>query len=351
MRWLALAGIPSVLALVLLPGRAAAYPIPPQTVWNLSYGAELVVLARVADVAEESAQEDHDWDRDVAVLDVIETWKGPSSDKQVKVAFSANMICPAPPTYLEGRRVVAFLAKEKKKARWYTVGLSYGTRYPAGAQEESALAGLVKLAVAEQSKLGPVAKDEDEEERSPPPTTVWALKAAADRATRWDGLYALSTASDPRHAYYDHGRDKRPALSPDTLAELERIMVKAPSFDETLPQMLRLLKGRPAPEITSAAVNAIETVLRGSTAPYWMDETLDLLAERLGNGPAPSNIPEDPFDAEVALVSGSDESREAREERVQQRWETLKRKAGLKPRVLEDFRHEEWTGTGAQTPQ
>jgi len=60
----------------------------------------------------------------------------------------------------------------------------------------------------------------------------------------------------------------------------------------------------------------------------------------------------DPFEAEAALVSGSsDESREAREERVQQRWETLKRKTGLKPRVLEDFRHEEWTGTGAQTPQ
>jgi hypothetical protein len=128
-------------------------------------------------------------------------------------------------------------------------------------------------------------------------------------------------------------------------------MVKAPSFDITLPQMLRLLKGRPSPEVTAAAASAIETVLNSSTSPFWMDGALDLLAERLGNGPAPEVIPKDPLEAEVALVAGpSGESSEEREDRVQQRWETLKRKHGLTPRVLEGFRREGWTGSGAQTP-
>ena len=357
MRPLIPAGCLLVLVLALMPARAAAYPIPPQTIWDLVHKADLIVLARVVDVGSaeaEAGKEDLEpwFDSDVAVLEVIETWKG-TPEKQVSVAFTAGMICPAPPSYIEGRRVVAFLARREEEAKgrrksaagWYTVGLSYGTRYPASAQEELSLAEQARRAVADQQ--GRVA----EEGKRLPSTSSWALRAAADRATRWDGLYALSFVSDPSHAYYDRGRDQGSALSPAVLAELELIMVQAPSFDRTLPQMLRLLRGRPSAAVTNAAVNAIETILRNSTAPSWMDETIDLLVERLGQGPVPDLISRDPLEAESALVlEPFRESAQARKERVQKRWEAIKRKAGLKPQVLEDFQREVWTGTGGQTP-
>ena len=57
-------------------------------------------------------------DRDVAVLRVLETWKGPLT-RQVTVHFSSNLICPAPPRYVEGETVLAFLERgETQVRRW-----------------------------------------------------------------------------------------------------------------------------------------------------------------------------------------------------------------------------------------
>lgn len=333
---------------LLAPVAAWAYPIPPQTLWNLTRAAELVVLAQVEAVEAGKKSEENSWDSGhVARLRILETWKGLPA-KSVEVRFNPYVICPAPPSYVEGRRVVAFLLRNGEG--WATVGRSYGTRYPVGAQEEAELATVVKAAVAAQPARAPprgIAKDGP----PAPPTLAWAMLAVKGRATRWDGLYALRSAADPAHAYYDRGRGEDAPLPEETWGQLEAIFVASPSYDETLPQMLRLLQGRKSAAITQAGVDALETVLQGSSAPWWADEVMDLLVERL-DGPKPAPVvPEDALEAEAAnVMRGRDETKEARDERFQSSWDAFKKQHNLRPRVRDDYVRTTYTGTGAQTP-
>jgi hypothetical protein len=67
------------------PARARAYPIPPQTLWDLTLKAERIVVARVERI-------DRDDGGDLAALRVIENWKGPFTDI-VRVRFWSDLIC------------------------------------------------------------------------------------------------------------------------------------------------------------------------------------------------------------------------------------------------------------------
>jgi hypothetical protein len=241
--------------------------------------------------------------------------------------------------------VVAFLSKGKNNT-WFTEGLSYGTRYPAYSGSEEEFAAVVKSALTSQKRCKAITSCDPMS-----PTVQWALFAASRRSTRWDGLYALKSASDPSHAHYDRRPRPDNRLAEDTLIELERIMVSTPSYDETLPQMLEILRDRNSAALTWGTADAIETVLHNSSAPQWFDRVLDLMEEHLSGRVADSPQPKDPFVLEWELARrGAGETIEARDQRVQKRWHELKSRFGIEPRVRDDFERIDETKTGGQTP-
>ena len=124
-----------------------AYPISPVTLWGLTSEATLVVLADIPAVTE-ATETGGTALRDapsstrrggagaIAHLRVREAWKGAASGT-IEVAFDPNYICPAPPVYVAGKTVVAFLTADGDL--WRTVALSYGTHYPAPADGDTSV--------------------------------------------------------------------------------------------------------------------------------------------------------------------------------------------------------------------
>lgn len=68
-------GSVATVCLLLAPGQAPAYPIPPQTIWELVRDSELVLVAKVEDVRQEKREEDT-WGGAIARLAPVEVWKG-----------------------------------------------------------------------------------------------------------------------------------------------------------------------------------------------------------------------------------------------------------------------------------
>ena len=108
---------------------ALGYPIPPQTLWELTENANLIVVAKVETVVnlDREDPEVDSWADARTQLAVREVWKGAETET-VEVAFGPHLVCPAPPRYVEGKTVLAFLRRDN--GVWTTVGLSYGTLYP-----------------------------------------------------------------------------------------------------------------------------------------------------------------------------------------------------------------------------
>jgi hypothetical protein len=109
------------------------------------------------------------------------------------------------------------------------------------------------------------------------------------------------------------------------MAMLGKAFIDAPSFDETLPQMLNVLRGYSSKDIDEIAVRAIETVLNHQAAPWWALETITELEIRL-TGAHPreqtaSNELAEEFNA-VTKITGPSEGREID---VQMRWDNFKK--------------------------
>ena len=171
----------AALLLALTASTPLAYPITPVTLWDLVQEADLVLLADVAEVTEavETAGTDlrgapsasrMGGPGSIAHLRIREAWKG-VADGTVEVAFDPNYICPAPPRYVAGKTVVAFLTRDGDTLS--TLALSYGTHYPSPADI-------------------PVYRDRVREARdlqargnvSDADRLAWLVRAASRRATR-----------------------------------------------------------------------------------------------------------------------------------------------------------------------
>jgi hypothetical protein len=262
-------------AVLLAAADAHGYPISPVTLWELTEQADLVVWAEV----EESGfrpgydpEDDDDWFDSQARLRVLETWKGPQRER-VAVRFTANLICPAPAVYLAGERVLAFL--ERGRGGWTTIGLSYGSLYPRGAEVDD-YRDLVRWAIRLQR--GPRAVRDGEH-------LEWLVEAAARPGTRWHGLYELHPVADWVHASYD--QSARPAgerrLPRHHLQRIAEGFVAAPPTDGTLPMALAVLAGWEGEDVDRAATSVIEALVAADRSPYWLRESLGLLFLRLGD--------------------------------------------------------------------
>jgi hypothetical protein len=307
-----------VTAVLMCTAPAFAYPIAPRTLWELTREAEAIVIADVGSVKELPPRATDDWPGShQAQLSVRETLKGDAKGV-VEVRYLGRMTCPAPPDYREAETVVAFLSKDE--GRWKTVALSYGTRYPGDAASIAHTRHVIALA----SQLQAAGTME--------PTTGWMLLATSHPSTRWDGLFALQHESDEMHSHYARRAPSEP-LSPITIAAVESAFLERPSFDSTVPMMLKLLASRPSPAVTQMAADVLESVLL-EAAPWWTEETMRLLEVRLGVAKdTPSHPP---------IFMSGDERKQA--------WQALKARARLKPTVRPDYRPPHPSRTGGKTP-
>lgn len=311
------------LALVTLPATAVAYPISPVPLWELVQRSPHIVVAKVERIEEREREGDENrWERAVAHLSVLETWRG-ADEKRIEVTFSNTMICPAPPRYEPGKIVLAFLTVGEKGYR--TVALSYGTLYPS----EEDLAVYREL-VGDAIRL---------QEASPMPEDAhrkWLIRASSRRVTRWDGLYTLIPESDELHSFYDGSGRRSLALSlkADEAKNIAEGFVAEPSTDRTLVMTLALLRGYRSRSFDAAVVSATAAVLQRERLPWWASDAVALTLERLGldAGSEPSALAERVPESDVR----------ARWESGRSRWERL-----AKP--IEERNPAVW-GVGANTP-
>jgi hypothetical protein len=324
--------VSSFLILSSLAALAQAYPIPPQTLWDLTSSSERIVVARVERI-------ERDAEGEIAELRVIETWKGPFTDV-VRVRFWAGLVCPAPPRYLEGREVLAFLERSESEPEiWMTVGLSYGTLYPAVEERQS----FWRLVRRLETETPPFSRQFEKD---------WHVDAASQRATRWHGLYRLDRRADALHAFYD-----RPLESPESLVELLTVddresiakgFLEEPSSDVTFPMALELLRDFESTELDTTAAALLEGLLLMEPPPYWTAHSMVLVLERFGDpdGMSRLGLPIKPEgDPLLDLVFWEDKDVE-----LETVWVEARRELGIPNVAPLVVRQEHVEGVGAFTP-
>lgn len=319
--------------LVLVTASAArGYPISPVTLWSLVERSETIVYAEVFKVENHTCRSGEGieckFSSTIATLHVLETWKGPAAG-EIQVPFPAGLICPAPPRYVKGAEVVAFLSRDKN--RWMTVGLSYGTLYPDGSHELEDLRAMTARAVSLQET-----KHVSKEDR-----VDWIVEAAARPGTRWHGLYELEPAGDEVHFFYDRtGNRQSFALSPAQKERIARGFIANPPLDPTLTMTLRVLAGYRSAQVDRTTAAAIEGLLGETHLSYWLPASMELALERFGDGQAAQKV--------NAIRKGCCEFDEAGARNL---WRTAQQKlripsvAPLRPPVRRGVR-----GVGGNTP-
>jgi hypothetical protein len=305
------------LAVVVSSG-AHAYPIPPVPLWSLVEQSETIVLAKVVEVREPRWGAKNDRPAlFVATLRILETWKGPAVG-EIEVKYP-SLICPAPPRYVEGENVLAFLSG-KDSGEWTTVGLSYGTLYLEGGEEVGDFREMVRRAVALQAR-GIVSEDA---------RINWLVNAAIRPGTRWHGLYELGPGHPQKRSFQ---------LSPAQREKIARAFASRPWADSTLPIVLKLLAGQADPKLDEAAASAIEGVLGQERLPYWAAESLKLVLQRYGDRQAEKKI-------EALWKRCCDHD----EEGLRALWRTAQRGLGIPKVVPVKIVEREVQGVGAETP-
>ena len=355
-RWSARPLLALSLVVLLSPHRRAeAYPIPPQTLWELTQKAERVVWADIGEVAQlpprsPGDKKERHWDEgEVARLRVRESWKGTARPGELlEVHFNSGFICPAPARYEPGLAVVAFLVWEQ--GQWRTVGMSYGMRYPTSNDEAEAYRHAVTSAHQAherwtQVRLSGGAANMAAARRS------WQVLAAAHPATRWDGLYGLVPEADEEHAFFDNRAADLTSLSLAQREQLADGFVKSPPLDRSLPMMLSALRSHPRGDVDHAAARALETVLDAEDPPYWARLAFDLLRERHGERPEKRPVlEEDPLKRIVARRSGEAEGAKAPSPHpLFQEWTRFKERHHLEPKPLPRTVESPVPGTGGET--
>jgi hypothetical protein len=381
----------TLLAVVLLSGLVPlapvhAYPISPQTLWELTRQSRLVVLVEVEDITEETHTSEFDgavmtFKTATAHLRVLETWKGPRLERLV-VPYGDDVVCPAPPVYVKGKRAVVFLEEgDEKERRWYTTGLSYGTRYPSDAAAEEAYRDAVLGAVELQARAEaegpreqpepPASPVQDRPDGSrvivfPPPEPPepftaerldWQVRTALHPETRWDGLYGLAPETDLHWNYDRRPRAKVPPLSALQRELLAQAFAAAPTLDASLPMMLAVLGSYRSKQVDAALASVLEDLLREAPldapkdVPAWTATAMDHLATRLGRPPAHGIRKErdlyDEFSERVPDFEAVEKQQGARRRRE---WAELKRELCLSPAPLPRRGPEPMWGVGGNTP-
>ncbi len=118
MKWLLL------ISSILFSTNAFTYPIPPYTLDELIQESDLIIRGLVID--------DHHVIKDnnrlvEAIVSIEEIYLGENPNGILSIRYEPFMICPSPARYTKDKEVIAFVKLYKNQ--YWTVGLSYGTKY------------------------------------------------------------------------------------------------------------------------------------------------------------------------------------------------------------------------------
>lgn len=262
-----LLGIVFLLLLTTRPG--TAYPISPVTLWGLVEDADLVLIGRVLE-NETIETDDYDWTNTVATIRVGEVLKGEPVD-EVQVRYAAGLVCPAPARYIAGETVVAFL--RHRDGEWFTVALSYGTRYPEPTEIED-YRTVIRLAAKLQKNR-----------RDAYPTASWMTEAASRVATRWDGLYLLSPAGDGLHSYYDQTdpQDQGWRLTSAHRKKIAATFVSHPPENYLFTMSLQVLRPLKDADVDRTAVGILEGYMEADQPSWWLKDAMVEVFKRFGD--------------------------------------------------------------------
>jgi hypothetical protein len=246
-----------------------ASPEPIHPLGDLSGSADLIVLADVEHVSEAARTEPRDGammppgtDR-VAHLKVREIWKGPGLDS-VDVPFNDFGRWPAPPGYVEGETVVAFLRHDGRE--WTTVGMSQG-----------AIAARGRLQDLREEVGGVVALQGRSPSRGDlPRIPVAGTVGQGGESLPHDGILPVVVPHGATHGGV--GGPRKAAAE-----ALAKSFVRRGAADEELPEILELLADYPDPGVDCAAIEKFESVIEQPSPPAWTRDVLPLLLERLGD--------------------------------------------------------------------
>ena len=232
--------------------------------------AELIVLADVGHVAESPAAGPQGRPRMppgtdlIAHLIVRETFKGEPL-ATVDVAFNDHEKWPAPPRYVAGDTVMAFLRRNGQL--WTTVGMADGAIVVTEHQLQDVREALVQA--LELQRQGPVPSERrlagQGDALAGPGTPDKCLSSLVPEGAAHGAVIPL------------HGDPARP----QPLELIAERFVNDPPTDENLPRTLRLLSGYPSAEVDRAAIDSFEAVLARPSPPSWTRDALVLLLARL----------------------------------------------------------------------
>lgn len=186
-------------AFCLLSVIAYAYPITPRPLRKLVIESEYIIHGLVIKAgSEKNTNKKKEYDdsyRYFALVVVKEVWQGKLNTDTLKIYYPANLICPAPPQYIENAEAVIFLDGPTKQYKDFsTHALSYGVKN--GLDREG-------IAVYKQriKEMQSILKMDD---GLPKDQHIldWLVSCAGNKYTRWEGTYELSPGSDFM-SYYD----------------------------------------------------------------------------------------------------------------------------------------------------
>jgi hypothetical protein len=202
------------------------YPISPRPLRMLVEESQYIITGRVTEIIELNRKEKKTTYTDhYAVISLVDVLQGKISEKEVRVAFEPNMVCPLPPTYIPGTNVIAFLDKHKEE--YVTHALSYGAK----TVSDSALE-VYKVRIAEIQRINKMNEGLDKFMA----TVEWLVTCAENPDTRWEGTYELSPRSDFM-SYYS--RTEHLPFSSMLSAE-QRARLKAAFFADKNPEYVDL---------------------------------------------------------------------------------------------------------------
>lgn len=297
------------LLLGIFPTASRAYPIPPQTLWDLTSEADVVVLAHV-DKTDPPPSGDPDssfQNGRIAYLSVQEAFKG-KPEAALSVAYDEGIRCPLPPSYLQGEQVVAFLVKSK--GHYQTVAMRQGTHY-LKQNEINDYRSVIQEAVALQTTQ-PVAQDAK---------ISWMVHAAARPATRWHGLYRLVPPSGVFGGAHEGPASAVAAdirLTPAQIKEIADGFIRYPVADDTLPMVLKLLEDYPSRAVDQTAMGIVEGELAKDASRSWLSQSIELLRRRIRD-PQAKTMPPRPIWEQVPIAT------------LRQEWRAVRKRLRLPP--------------------
>lgn len=167
-----------------------AMPIPPQTLRMLTNKSELIVSARVEQIA--FIEDTDGFKTGIARLNILSVVKGADGSQSIDVYYSANMVCPEPPRYKEGDTVLAFLSRSEHYQGYLTVGLSYGAKSMTNRKIEAYSARIRELIEIER-QADPLARQQQ--------LVEWLVRCVEEPITMWEGAYDLLNSRELKKMY------------------------------------------------------------------------------------------------------------------------------------------------------